>query len=144
MIPLIYIAGRYRAPTVDLIKLNISTARDVAIQADALGWYALCPHMNSALLDQALPDLSDDYWLMGTMAMMERCDALVLVPGWQQSAGTLAELARARQLGMPIYMSPDVLPSAERFLKGNTLQLSARRLIESSIDARRAADDVHA
>ena len=36
---------------------------------------------------------------------MEVCDAVVLTPGWQKSAGTLAEIKYAEELGIPVFKS---------------------------------------
>lgn len=40
---------------------------------------------------------------------LEVCDAVVLTPGWQQSPGTLAEIKRAEELGIPVFKSLDEL-----------------------------------
>lgn len=54
-------------------------------------------------------------FLDGTLALMERCDAVVLINGWRYSAGTLGEVHRARELGMPIFACLEDLPTAEEF-----------------------------
>ena len=101
MLPLIYVAGPYRAATRDDIARNIDAARVVGISAAALGWFPVIPHANTAHMELDLPGLGDDFWLAGTLEMMERCDAVVLVPGWQNSAGTRGEIIRAEELGIP-------------------------------------------
>ena len=82
------------------------------------GWKAL-----QAGFDPFVPALDSLFWLvMGegefmTEAMIKRyskswlevCDALVLTPGWQNSKGTLAEIKRAEELGIPVYKSLDAL-----------------------------------
>lgn len=116
MLPLIYVAGPYRAATRDDIARNIDAARVVGISAAALGWFPVIPHANTAHMELDLPGLGDDFWLAGTLEMMERCDAVVLVPGWQNSAGTRGEIIRAEELGIPVFRSLDALPSASVFL----------------------------
>lgn len=116
MQPLIYVAGPYRAATRDAIARNIDAARSIGISAAAIGWFPVIPHANTAHMELDLPDLGDDFWLRGTMEMMERCDAVVLVPGWENSAGTRGEIIRAEELGIPIFRSLDALPSASVFL----------------------------
>lgn len=111
---LIYIAGPYRGPDRVAITCNIANAREIAIQAAALGWFPVCPHMNTAHLEEEL-DHPDDFWLAGTMLLMEKCAAVVLVPGWQNSTGTLAEVARAKQLGIPVFTNHKFLPEAGEF-----------------------------
>jgi hypothetical protein len=46
--------------------------------------------------------MPDDYWLRATMEMLLRCDALLLVPGWRSSAGSLAERDAAVARNMPV------------------------------------------
>lgn len=107
---LIYIAGPYRAPDRQGIAQNIAAARAEAIYAAGRGWFPVCPHMNTAHLEDVLPALGDEFWLRGTMEMMEKCDAVLLAPGWQSSAGTLAEIARAEELGITVFYSREALP----------------------------------
>lgn len=116
MQPLIYVAGPYRAATRDAIAQNIDAARVIGISAAALGWFPVIPHANTAHMELDLPGLGDDFWLAGTLEMMERCDAVVLVPGWQNSAGTRGEIIRAEELGIPIFRALDALPSASVFI----------------------------
>lgn len=111
---LIYIAGPYRGPDRAAITCNIANARAIAIQAAAQGWFPVCPHLNTAHMEEQL-DHPDDFWLAGTMLLMEKCAAVVLVPGWQNSTGTLAEVARAKQLGIPVFTNHKFLPAADEF-----------------------------
>ena len=113
-IPVVYVAGPYRASSREKIADNILAARAVAVAAARLGWFPICPHTNTAHFDDDLPG-QDQFFLDGTLALMERCDAVVLVNGWACSQGTLGEIKRARELGMPIYESLGELPSATQF-----------------------------
>lgn len=95
---LTYVAGAYRAPTSWGVECNITRAREVAAFLWANGFPALCPHTNTAHFSG-----SDELFLAGTLEMLRRCDAVVLVPGWESSAGTLSEIAEAKRLGIPVY-----------------------------------------
>lgn len=117
MQPLIYVAGPYRAATRDAIAHNIDAARQIGISAAALGWFPVIPHANTAHMELDLPDLGDEFWLRGTLEMMERCDAVVLVPGWEHSAGTKGEIARADALRIPVFRTLDALPTACAFIE---------------------------
>lgn len=116
MHPLIYVAGRYRAPTREAVAANIEAARQVGIEAARLGWYPVIPHCNTAHMELATPEHCDQFWLSGTLELMTRCDAVVLVPGWERSEGTHAEIAEADRLSIPVYRSPDLLPGASEFI----------------------------
>jgi hypothetical protein len=96
----VYIAGPYRAPTFLMRDENIRRAGALAAKVWAAGHVALCPHMNSAHMDEHAPD---DHWLDGTMELMRRCDAVLLVEGWQRSGGTRSEIEEANKRGMPIW-----------------------------------------
>lgn len=116
LIPVIYVAGPYRASTRDGIDLHIQSARNVAIKAAQKGWAVICPHTNTAHMEHYAPELGDQFWLDATLEMMRRCDAVVLAPGWANSQGALAEIEEAERIGMPVFEALDVLPSAASFV----------------------------
>ena len=95
-----YIAGPYRADTPRKILENIRAAEAIAIEVWKSGNVALCPHLNSRLMDGVC---NDSIFLEGAIELMKRCDAVVLVPSWEKSAGTRAEVKIAEEIGLPIY-----------------------------------------
>lgn len=46
------------------------------------GCFALCPHTNTRHFDKELPD---EVFLAGTLEMLRRSDAILLIPGWTRS-----------------------------------------------------------
>lgn len=120
---LIYIAGPYRPYTnahgalVDTAH-NISIAEMTAVHlVDALGHLGLfpvVPHLNTRDFENQVKQNNDRYFLDGTMAMLERCDAVLLtMPNADEvSSGTKAEVHRAYQLGIQVYRSFDSLRRA--------------------------------
>lgn len=99
---LIYVAGPYRAKTVADITRNIRRAESVAMQVWALGYPAICPHINSAHFDGVA---CDKVFLAGMIELLDRCDAMILVDGWERSVGTLAEIEHAKERGIPVFRS---------------------------------------
>ena len=97
---IVYIGGPYRSPTEYGVYRNIQRARDLALEVWAMGFVALCPHQNTAHFGGACPD---EVWLKGDMEILSRCDAVCLVPGWQGSTGTLAEIEFAKLKGIPVF-----------------------------------------
>jgi hypothetical protein len=89
---LAFISGAYRADTVHGIVENIRKAEAASIECWRRGYAVICPHKNSALLDGVLPD---KVWLDGDLEMLRRCDVVVMLPGWKQSAGSVKEYATA-------------------------------------------------
>jgi uncharacterized protein DUF4406 len=100
---LIYVAGKYSGD----IDANIAAARQVAIALWEKGHAVICPHLNSAHMEQDCKATWQDY-LDGDMNMVSRCDALVMLEGWQDSKGANMEHEYATSLGMPIYYAPDL------------------------------------
>ena len=47
-----------------------------------------------------------------SLAWLEKADGLILVEGYENSKGTLAEIKRAKQLGIPVYFSMEELVDA--------------------------------
>jgi nucleoside 2-deoxyribosyltransferase len=99
-VKVIYIAGKYRGPNAWAIEQNIRAAEEVAAKVWEMGHVALCPHANSRHMDGVA---SDDVFLAGTLELMRRCDAVVLVPNWRDSEGARAEVAEAERLGLPVF-----------------------------------------
>lgn len=120
---LIYIAGPYRPYTnaygalVDTAQ-NIRHAEITAVHlVDTLGYLGLfpvVPHLNTRVFENQVKQNNDQYFLDGTMAMLERCDAVLLtmLNADVVSTGTKAEVHRAHQLGIQVYRSFDALRRA--------------------------------
>lgn len=98
----IYIAGKYRGATPWEVEQNIRAAEDIAAKVWAMGHAALCPHANSRHMEGVA---SDEHFLAGTLELMRRCDAVLLVPNWHRSEGARAEVAEAERQGMPVFGS---------------------------------------
>jgi len=106
---LVYIAGAYRSATPAGVMANIEAARVVARQVAERGDMPVTPHLLSHGVDARRDDL---FWLEGTLALMRRCDEVQLVPRWEESNGTLAEVTEALDLGLPVR-----LPGGERLTR---------------------------
>ena len=102
---LAYVAGPYRAASESAVVRNIRAAEAIAAELWKAGYAVICPHMNTALMGGICPD---DVWLGGDIVMLKRCDLVVLVPGWLASSGTRAEVATARECGIPVYAWPEM------------------------------------
>ncbi len=96
---IVYIAGPYRAKTKLGIIRNILKARKVAKWCWEAGYAVICPHSNSALFDGCA---TDEVFLEGGLKLLECADIMVVLPGWEKSQGTLAELEYAKEHSIPI------------------------------------------
>lgn len=120
---LIYIAGPYRPYTCADgtwvgTPMNIRNAEVTAVnlvnELGHLGLFPVVPHLNTRDFENQVKQNDDQYFLDGTMAMLERCDAVLLtMPNADEvSSGTKAEVHRAHQLGIQVYRSFDSLRRA--------------------------------
>lgn len=103
---LVYVAGPFRGPSHWAIAENIRAAERMALEVWRLGAAAICPHLNTAHFQGELPD---QVWLEGDLAIVRRCDALLLTPEWERSAGARAEKEFAEHLGLPVFQNSEAL-----------------------------------
>jgi len=85
---------------------NILRARKVAYALWSRGYTVICPHTNTAWMDKAC---SRDWFLKGDLEILDRCDVMVLLPGWRNSEGTMGELKYAFDHGIEVFNSVDAL-----------------------------------
>ena len=112
MSKMVYIAGPYSADTKKGVDINIQIAKAVAQDLWHRGYAVICPHMNSAHMDGTMGgkmSWADSFkmYLVGDFEMISRCDAVVMLPGWEQSRGSCAEFVFAHWLGIPVVLIGD-------------------------------------
>jgi nucleoside 2-deoxyribosyltransferase len=103
-VKVVYIAGKFRGKTAWHVAENVRAAEQVGFHVAAAGAMPVIPHANTAHFDGTL---TAEFWLAGTMELLERCDAVIMVPGWLDSIGALAERKRADELGKPVFDAGD-------------------------------------
>jgi len=100
----IYIAGPFRATNAWLVAENVHRAEQAAHEVVELGAMPLTPHSIGARMDGTA---TAQFWISGTLELMRRCDAVLVLPGYQRSEGTLGEIAEAERLKLPIFLPGD-------------------------------------
>ena len=98
--PLIYVAGPYRAPTAWQIEQNIRAAEEAALEIWQLGAGAICPHTMNRFFEGVAPD---QVVLPAMIELLRRCDALLVLPGYEKSEGTCAEIRAASEVPIPMF-----------------------------------------
>lgn len=98
LLPLVYVAGPYSAPTCWGRQVNIHRARVVGAHVAMAGASPVIPHANTANMDGIQ---SHEWWLRATLSMLARCHAMVVLPHSQDSHGTQAEIEYAEAHGIP-------------------------------------------
>ena len=89
-LPLIYIAGSFRAKLPGLVELNVRAAEEAAL-------HCMYRNFNGTV--------SDPFWLEATLSLLMRCDAVLLLDGWRGSSGSMAEKAWADGHKIPVFES---------------------------------------
>jgi hypothetical protein len=99
-VKLIYVAGRYRGLTAWEVEQNVRRAEELGLEVAKLGAGPVIPHSMNRFFYGTLPE---KFWLAVVMALLERCDAVVMVPGWESSMGSQAECRRAEEMGKRVF-----------------------------------------
>jgi len=97
---LIYVAGPFRAPNSWGIQENVMRAMALALKVWQAGHVAICPHANTMFFQGAIPD---DWWLTGDLVILNRCDAVMMVVGWEESEGARGEETKAYRMNIPVF-----------------------------------------
>ena len=96
----IYIAGKINDMAVDYLKnvhLMMTEAHKLRKQGYAI--FIPCLDLLSGIM---FGDLDYEDYTENDMAWLEVCDELYVLPNWETSNGTKAEIKRAQELGIPI------------------------------------------
>ena len=98
----VYVAGPFRGRNHWEQEQNIRRAETLALGVWLLGATAICPHTNTWHFQGTLPD---DAWLRGDLAMLARCDAILMTRDWRKSVEATHEREFALQRGLPVFYS---------------------------------------
>ena len=100
----VYVAGGHSADNVIEVLQNIGRGEEYASWIFSLDMAPFCPwHDKDFAMKLWNEDLTVEQFYSYSMAWLEVSDALFLVPGWEDSKGTLAEIERAKELNTPVF-----------------------------------------
>ena len=94
---LVFIAGKFAGPNAWEIACNVHEAEAVALRVAQLGGMPVVPHSLGRSMFGTLPE---EFWRRGCLALLARCDGLLLLPSWGRSGGALAEAKYAEEHGI--------------------------------------------
>lgn len=109
MTKLVYIAGPISAPTESGVQANIDRGRDAGLKVWKLGAVAIVPHLNTPGSYLNAGGISVEEIYLGDLVILERCDAMLRLPGWENSRGVGYETAWAQYHQIPIFDSLEEL-----------------------------------
>ena len=99
---MIYVAGPIRAITEWERTQNIRKAEAVALELWKAGYAVHCPHKNTEGMSGACPEGT---FLAGDLEILSRCDAMVLLEGWETSVGSKNEVLHANERRIPVVLA---------------------------------------
>lgn len=111
----VYVAGPISANDPITLFNNEKNGIDTAAWLILQGFAVFCPHLDfQYLLGVYGKDITKDMLQDNSMAWVECCDCMLVLPGWENSPGTKREMARAITLGIPIYTNVKELAAHEK------------------------------
>ena len=103
---LLYTAGPISANVNGTSAQHVDRAKRIAIELRRRGWSVVCPHLNSV----EIYGFTLDTYLAEDFRIISVCDAVVLLPGWRESKGTIAEIDFAACRGIQLVDWTRLLP----------------------------------
>ena len=101
---LVYVAGPYRSKDQWGVAANIQIAERHSMYLIRQGYAVFTPHKNTAHYEyyEDGETITWETWLEIDMCVLKRCDIIYMIPGWEKSRGSVAELEEAKRLGLEI------------------------------------------
>lgn len=102
----VFVSGPYTAKDAVVKQGYIRQAKEASHRLWQEGFAVICPHTNSGDFAGIAPERT---FLEGYLELLRRSDAVLLLPGWDQSRGARAEMGEATVKGIPVYHSIEAL-----------------------------------
>lgn len=111
----VYIAGPYSGDTRAQVYANVGVANMAGKMLFMRGFVPVIPHRITAFwdYDPRLQHVSHERWLQDfCLPLLERCDAVAMLPKWRESKGAVIEHQHAQATGKDIiYLTmADIVP----------------------------------
>jgi hypothetical protein len=103
-VPVVYVAGKFRGAKLADVDRNISFASMFVAPIAEAGAMPVTVHLCEGVRAHDIhQENNGQWWVDATLEVLRRCDALVVIPGWQTSSGTIGEIKEAFRLGLPVF-----------------------------------------
>lgn len=102
------------------IEYNIRHAEQYAIALANRGIGFFCPHKHTEHFEVKAKAPESFYYELDMIFLRRVVDALLAIPGWEDSVGAQREVTYAKKHGIPVFYpnSPDDLDEIEKWAKG--------------------------
>jgi len=118
---IIYVAGKYNAPTTGEKLFNVHKAMDVGIrlyEESEHKIYPSVPHLTHWVEERmdylGYPSRENSYWYQFDNLIIPKCDGLLKISKDGESKGADAEQALAEKLGIPVYRTVEEVLDVSR------------------------------
>ena len=102
----VFISGAYTAKSRGEVMRNILAAHHLAATVLEIGACPICPHLNFAFMEEVV-DVSYQQVLNTCFHLVTKCDAILMIKGWEKSSGASKERLWAKDLNLPIFYNPN-------------------------------------
>src|SRR5579863_955 len=99
----VYVAGPISAPTPEEIDRNVAMGKRAGTEIWKMGAYPVVPHLNVPGHDIMAAGITAEQIYLGDLEILQRCDAMFLLPGWEASRGCNYERAWAEYHSIPVF-----------------------------------------
>jgi len=89
-------------PITDKYDYNKVAFAEAATTLRDMGYNVWNPTEWDGLSESFIQNATLDNWLDRSLMWLEAADVVVILPGWSESKGSLLEIERARELGLPM------------------------------------------
>lgn len=123
MQPVAFVSGKYTGKTEAEVEKHIEEASIVAGKLWDMGYFAFCPHLNSAHLERHCKNTPYEAFLGMCFWIIPYCDLMVMVEGWEASNGAPQERKLAGESQLIVYDRVEDVPDVKAFVREQYNQL---------------------
>jgi len=110
---MVYVAGPYNNDDRNIVDENIGRAREVAISLVEVGYGVIVPHLNTYKFEERCDQAHyEDFQQMYLKLMIKASDAVLFLPGWENSKGCQMEKIVADAIELPNFTNVKQLTDA--------------------------------
>ena len=99
----VYLAGPITPTAARSLELNISQAAKTMAYLTERRVASICPQVTATRPELSDAALGYDNWMAVDFVLLRTCKAVLVLPGWDTSAGTRREIAHAAEHGIPVF-----------------------------------------